>query len=89
MIKRIRRGRTVLIDPKVLLWRKRNKRFALLKSKLLKMFVERGLTPEQVRALLDSPLPALNGRTPRELWEPIYIQRVYEALKTQLRNDTK
>lgn len=64
------RGRVRSIQPQVLLWRKRRKRFSLLKKKLLKLFQDRGYNAEQISAWLRTPHAALEGKPPRSLLNP-------------------
>ena len=76
-IVRIRHGRKVEIDPKVLEWRKRNERYQKLRRKILDMLAAKGWSKEQVKEWYHSPAKGLRNRAPKQLMNPRCIQVLY------------
>lgn len=74
-IKRIHRGRERTIFPAVKLWRMRMRRYNALRASLIEFVIAaKGGDAEQAVAWFNSPLDALNGKRPKDLFNPTSIR---------------
>lgn len=77
-ITKLKRGRLVTIYPEVRLWRKRMKRYKLLRKLLMERLLEKGWDKPKIKTWLSTPVRDLEDRCPKQLLNPRSIGRLYE-----------
>jgi len=77
---RRRHGKTIHVHPDIVTWQKRRKRFLAAKAQAAKLFYEAKLTPEQIKAFLDTPNPLTSNRPPRDFYTPFLIRHFAKAV---------
>lgn len=85
MIIRKRYGRTITLDPKVLLWRKRMKQFKQLRIAIAQLLIKAGYDKQGAEAWLKTPHPDLGGKCPKDFLNPTNIAALYNWSRKQLR----
>lgn len=71
-------------SKQISLWRKRNKRFKALKKEISLILLKRGFDKVQTKNWLKEPQETLQGKTPRELLNPINIVRLHAWVRKTL-----
>jgi len=84
-IVRVKHGRAIEIQPQVLLWRKRNERFKKLKAELVQIFGAKNMGPAEIKAWLNSPIPSLRNRAPKEMLNPYSIEQLLLYVRKTLK----
>jgi len=72
------------LDPQILTWRKRAKRFTTLKKQLIELLCVSGFDKEKARVWLHTPRQELKGKTPKQLLVPIYMVRLVAFAKMDI-----
>lgn len=67
-------------NPQLKLWRKRMKRFNLLKPKIVAFLQSTGWDKEQINTWLKTPRPELRNRSPKQCINPTSIQVLYKFI---------
>jgi hypothetical protein len=76
--------RQVVEYPEVKRRRKRLKKYAELKPKVLAAMQATGWTNEQLAGWISAPLPELRNRTPKQCFNPVSINTLWKYVKKHL-----
>lgn len=70
--------------PQIKRWRKRMKRFHLLKKEISLLLLKKGFNREMAQVWLRTPHEDLGGKAPRDFLNPVNISRLYAWVQKHL-----
>lgn len=77
---RRRRGKTIHVHPDIVTWQKRRRRFNKYKKLMTAIFIAAKLTPEQIKAFLDTPNPLTSNNPPKQYLTYYRAHYCYKAV---------